>query len=89
MSFFVKLKKILKPNAELMFIDSAWSRKRQQYRKKEGMQERVLNDSSIFTIYKRYFDKSDIEEMFEKYRFKLESFYMGDVFLAVIGENHE
>jgi ubiquinone/menaquinone biosynthesis C-methylase UbiE len=87
-SFFAKLKKILKSNAQLMFIDSAWSRIRQQYRQKEGLQERSLNDGRIFTIYKRYFDKSDIEGMFERYGFKLESSYMGDIFVAVIGENH-
>ena len=84
--FFGKLKKILKPNGQLMLIDSAWSSKRQEYRKKEGMHERVLNDGRIFTIYKRYFDKSDIEGIFKKYGFKLQSYYMGDLMLAVIGE---
>jgi ubiquinone/menaquinone biosynthesis C-methylase UbiE len=88
-AFFVKLKKILKPNARLMVIDSAWSRKRKQHRKKEGLQKRVLNDGRMFTVYKRYFDKSDIDEMFKKYLFKLESSYIGDVFLAVIGKNHQ
>ena len=86
-SFFAKLKKILKPNAPLMIIDSAWSKKRRQYREKEGIQERHLNDGRIFTIYKRYFDNSDIEEMFKRHLLKLESSYIGDVFLAVIGEN--
>jgi len=86
-SFFMKLKKILKPNAQLMVIDSAWSKKRQQYRKKESIQERRLNDGSIFTIHKRYFGNSDIEEMFKRHLLKLESSYIGDVFLAVIGEN--
>lgn len=88
-AFFVKLKKILKPNARLMVIDGAWSRKRKQYRKKEGLQKRVLNDGRIFTIYKRYFDKSDTKKMFKRYLFKLESSHIGDVFLAVIGENHK
>lgn len=85
-SFGAKLKKILKPNGEFLLIDSAWSSKRQQYRKKEGVQERVLNDGRTFTIYKRYFDKSDIEEMFKRYGFTLQSYYMGDLILAVIGE---
>jgi len=88
-AFFAKLKKILKPNAQLMIIDGAWNRKRQQYRKKEGIQERTLNDGRIFRIYKRYFNKSDIEEKFDKYRFKFGSCYIGEVFLAVIGRNHE
>lgn len=87
--FFKKLKRILKSGGQLMVIDSAWAIKRQQYRKKEGLQKRVLNDGRIFTIYKRYFDKFDIEEMFERYHFELELFYIGDVFLAVTGENHK
>ena len=85
--FFLKLKKILKPEANLIFIDSAWTKKRQPYREKEGLQKRVLNDGRIFTTYKRYFDKPDIEELFRKYHFELESFYMGDVFLAATGKN--
>jgi ubiquinone/menaquinone biosynthesis C-methylase UbiE len=85
-SFFAKLKKILKPQAQLLLIDSVWSRKRLTHRKKEGIQERVLNDGRIFTIYKRYFDKSDIEGMFGRYGFNLLSYYMGDVMLVVMGE---
>ena len=85
--FFKKLKRILKKDAKVMIIDSAWSKKRKQYRKKEGMQERVLNDGRKFTIYKRYFDRGDIEKMFKEYLFKLESLYMGDMFLVAVGEN--
>lgn len=85
--FFRKLKKILKPNGSLMLIDSAWSKKRGQFRKKEGVQERALNDGRTFTIYKRYFDKSDVKEMFKRHHFKLDSYYMGDLFLAVRGKN--
>ena len=84
--FFVQLKKTLKSNGQLMLIDSTWSSKRLPHRKKEGMQERVLNDGRLFTIYKRYFDKSEIEEMFTKYGFNIQSYYMGDLMLAVIGE---
>jgi len=39
--FFAKLKRILKPNAQLLIIDSAWSEKRKKYRKKEGMQKKA------------------------------------------------
>jgi ubiquinone/menaquinone biosynthesis C-methylase UbiE len=86
-TFFKKLGNILKPDAQLMLIDSAWSRKRQQHRKKEGIQERVLNNGRIFNLYKRYFDKADIEAIFNRYQFKLLSLYMGDVFLAAQGTN--
>jgi ubiquinone/menaquinone biosynthesis C-methylase UbiE len=85
-SFFVNLKKSLKPQGQFMLIDSAWSSKRKQYRKKKGIQERILNDGQVFTIYKRYFDKSDVEVIFERYGFKLQSYYKGDVMLASVGE---
>jgi len=86
-AFFMKLKRILKPEATFIFIDSAWTKKRQPYREKEGLLKRVLNDGRAFTIYKRYFDKSDIEDLFRRYGFKLESFLMGGVFLAAAGKN--
>jgi hypothetical protein len=85
--FFNKVRYILKPNAHFMLIDSAWSEIRKKYREKEGMQERVLNDGRKFTIYKRYFNKDDISRLFKKYSIKLESIYVGDVFLAAIGCN--
>jgi len=84
--FMMRLKEILKPDGQLMLVDSAWSDMRSRYRKKEGTQERVLNDGRKFSVYKRYFDRADIERLFEMYRFKLKSYYMSDVILAVVGE---
>ncbi len=86
-ALFIKLKKILKPQAKFIFIDSAWTMKRRPYREKEGLLRRTLNDGRTFSIYKRYFNKSDVEALFQKYRFKLESLYMGDVFLVGTGNN--
>jgi hypothetical protein len=71
-----------------MFIDRAWDKRRKQYREKEGIQERVLNDGRIFKIYKRYFKKSDVKEMFERYNFIIKSYYTGDAFIAAIVENY-
>jgi gamma-glutamylcysteine synthetase len=82
----IRLKQILKPDGQLMLVDSAWSDMRSRYRKKEGMQERVLNDGRKFSVYKRYFDRADIMIIFERYRFRLKSYYIGDVILAVGGE---
>ncbi len=61
-----------------MIIDSAWSEKRKQYRKKEGLQERILDSGQKFTIYKRYFDKNDINKMFAKHTLKLDSIFIGE-----------
>ncbi|MCK4310002.1 MAG: class I SAM-dependent methyltransferase [Methanomicrobia archaeon] len=84
--FFLKLKKILKSNGQLMIIDGAWNNERQKYTKKEGIQERVLNDGRRFKIYKRYFEKSDLEGMAHRYNFKIKSCYVGTAFIAVILE---
>ncbi len=70
-----------------MLIDSAWSQKRQPYHKKEDIQDRSLTTGQTFTIYKRYFEQSDIEEMFTRNQYRLVSLYLGDVFLAAWGEN--
>lgn len=86
-TFFRKLEEILKPNPQLMFIDSAWNKRRQRYREKEGVQERVLNEGRIFRVYKRYFDKSDVEEMFRRYKFEVVSYYTGEALFAAIAES--
>jgi len=85
-AFFGRLGEILKPNPQLMFIDSAWNKKREQYREREGFQERVLNDGRRFRVYKRYFDKSDVEEMFKRYGFEVISSYIGEALIAAIAE---
>ena len=84
--FFQKLRLILKPRASIMVVDSAWTRPRMKNRKKEGQQARILNDGRKFTIYKRYFNQRDIEKIFKRYGFKLNYFYLGNVWLAAIGE---
>jgi ubiquinone/menaquinone biosynthesis C-methylase UbiE len=86
-AFFGKLEEILKANPQLMFIDSAWNKRRQQYREKEGLQERVLNDGRIFRVYKRYFDKSDVEEMLKRYKFEVISYYAGEALIAAMAES--
>ncbi len=85
-TFFRKLEKILKAKPQLMFIDSAWNERRQRYREKEGIQERVLNEGRVFRVYKRYFDKSDVEEMFRRYKFKVVSYYTGEALIAAIAD---
>jgi len=85
--FFRKLKRILTPGASLMLIDSTWGPVRAGFKKREGLQERTLNDGRTFTIYKRYFDKSDVEKILEEHDFTLDGCYVGDVFLAATGKN--
>ena len=84
--FFSKLRRILRDNAQLMIIDSAWSSQRMRSRKKKGMQKRTLNNGREYILYKRYFDKLDIERMFKRYHLKLKSCWMGNAFLVAQGE---
>lgn len=85
-TFFRKLEENLKANPQLMFIESAWNKRRQRYQEKEGVQERVLNNGRIFRVYKRYFDKPAVEEMFEWYKFEVISYYTGEAIIAAIAE---
>lgn len=84
-AFFQKLKDILKPSAQLMIVDSYWSERRKVGgRKKDGEQERTLNDGRAFSIYKKYFDESDIERMLARHQFTGELLHVGDMFIAAM-----
>ncbi len=80
--FWKKLKQILKPNADVLWIDGSWSDTRRKHRTKEGFQTRTLNDGRSFKVYKRYFEAKDIRKILKKYSFILHSLYMGEVFFA-------
>lgn len=82
--FFTKLNQLLKPEAEILWVDGSWSDKRRQYREKAGFQKRMLNDGRAFNIFKQYFEETDVREMLLRYSFKLKSFYAGDVFFAAL-----
>jgi ubiquinone/menaquinone biosynthesis C-methylase UbiE len=86
-AFFEKLEEILKPAAQLMIIDSYWSERRQAGgKKREGEQERTLNDGRTFKIYKKYFVESDIEEMLARHQFTCKSLHVGDMFIAAVAD---
>ena len=84
--FFRKLDTILKPSARIMIIDSAWSEKRSKHRQKEGIEKRLLNDGRAFRVYKKYFERSEIEEMLERRMFTPKTFYAGDMLFTAIAE---
>lgn len=83
--FFGKLKRILSAGAPVMFIDSVWNDVLRGDRARRGAQKRTLNDGRRFSIYKRYFEMADIEEMFGQYRIELEGHYLGEAFFAARG----
>ncbi len=81
-AFFRRLRTILKPTAELAVIDSIWSPARSLHRNKRGFERRVLNDGRGFRVYKRYFERSEFEDMFRIWGFEIRSLYIGKVFIA-------
>jgi SAM-dependent methyltransferase len=80
--FFVKLRKILKSHAKVLWIDGFWSELRSRYREKSGFQQRALADGRSFTIFKKYFDEHDIQSVIRGNGMALDSIYTGDIFFA-------
>jgi len=80
--FFNKLKRLLTPGAEILWIDGSWSPIRKQYREREGIQTRKLRSGREFQIFKKYYEANDVKMLLKRYSFKLCSLYMGDVFFA-------
>ena len=78
--FFGKLKRILSAGGSVMVIDSVWNDTLRGERVRRGAQKRTLNDGRTFSIYKRYFEMTDIEKMFKQYRIELEGHYLGKAF---------
>lgn len=86
--FFRRLRTILNQHAEVLLIDSVWGPLRESQKKKEGMQKRALNDGRVFSIYKRYFTPDELRGILEQHGVVVKSSYVGDVFMAMIGEWH-
>lgn len=86
-AFFHKLEQILKPSAQVMIVDSYWSKRRKTGgKKREGEQKRTLNDGRVFAIYKKYFDKADIEAILARHQFRVKSLHVGPMFIAAMAE---
>ncbi|MFW9980239.1 MAG: class I SAM-dependent methyltransferase [Candidatus Thorarchaeota archaeon] len=82
--FLSKLKEIVTAESELMIIDSSWSGERQQYREKEGLQKRRLDDGREFSIFKRYFAMGELDQLLSSFGFIVKRSYFGRAFLALV-----
>lgn len=83
-----KLLYSLKRNGLLVIVDSAWSPLRQaSLPEKCGNQQRRLENGKEFSIYKRYFEKSDFINLGEKVHRAIEVVFEGEVFIAAQIEN--
>jgi demethylmenaquinone methyltransferase/2-methoxy-6-polyprenyl-1,4-benzoquinol methylase len=84
---FDRLRLCLRAGAELAIVDSAWSEARRPYRAKDGFERRHLPDGRAFTIRKKYFDLPELEELLLGNGFRLQSSYVGKVFLGVVAKH--
>lgn len=82
--FFQKLKNALKPGGLVLILDSNWTRFRGT-RPKEGLAQRTLNDGRQYEIYKRYFERSDFDQMSKAYEMDFTVRHEGGLYLGVIG----
>ena len=83
--FFKKLKRLLRPGAEILIIDSTWNKGRAKTLHKEDVVERRLNDGRTFKIYKKYFDEEDLPALLNFYGISVKDSFFGETFVAVIG----
>jgi ubiquinone/menaquinone biosynthesis C-methylase UbiE len=87
-TFMGILKNLLKPGGHFIIIDSTWNEqiaKIRHHKSKAEMVTRALFDGREFRIYKRYFEKQDMDCLAEKYDVNLEIVYWGEVFFLASG----
>jgi len=80
-----RLRNSLKPNGKFLVLDSAWSTGRARTRVKEGEQMRRLNNGTEFPIYKKYFERRDIEAIGTQHQFEVTIHHVGRTFCAFSG----
>jgi len=78
-AFLARLTDEMAPSSPVLILDSAWSAVRARHRSRAGEQRRTLEDGRTFTIYKRYFDRGDVEQLCRRNGLALESCDVGDV----------
>jgi ubiquinone/menaquinone biosynthesis C-methylase UbiE len=85
-SFFGVLRKSLAPEGKFVIIDSVWGEEtKAHHREQNSMATRRLFDGREFQIYKRYFDKEELQDIAVKNNISLEIIYWGDVFFLASG----
>jgi len=83
--FFVLLRSTLEPSGSFLILDSVWTSARAAVRQREGKQLRRLNDGRSYPIYKRYFDRRDLEAMEERHGMTTSIEHFGGAFFALRG----
>lgn len=81
-AFFGQIRRALRRGAKIVILDSIWNAQRAQSKPKEAVVRRASRDGRRFSVYKRYFDASDIVETTERYGFRATVLYAGRAFIA-------
>ncbi len=84
--FFKKVKQLLKPGGKIFLIDNTWSKWRAKDEHKEDIEKRKLSDGREYLIYKKYFTKEEIQDIFAKYSILIKDIYWGLNFFGIVGE---
>jgi ubiquinone/menaquinone biosynthesis C-methylase UbiE len=84
-TLFERLRTMLDTGGRFLFLESAWTPERARFNAKVERQERRLNDGSRFEVYKRYIDRTDIDEWPRKYGITTSIEHFGTAFVAVSG----
>ena len=79
------MKKILRPDGNVVVVDSIWNEERSKKREKQGRQIRNLNDGREFEIYKRYFESSDVDELSKKHGIDFSIEHEGGTLIVAVG----
>jgi len=84
--FFNILKTLLIRGGRFAIIDGVWNKMIAKIRtSKAGMIKRALKDGREFEIYKRYFEKRDLQDLAKKQGINLDIIYWGKVFFFAAG----
>jgi len=83
-ALFDRLRRLLRPGAELAVIESVWSEARKPYCDRDSFERRLLPDGRAFMIRKKYYDRSELEALVAQHGFTVRATYVGKVFIGTI-----
>jgi len=86
-NFFYILKSFLVKSGTFVIIDSIWNDEIKTFRRvKAGMNKRALFNGREFQIFKRFFDKKELQKIARQYNLNLKVVYWGKLFFLACGQ---
>lgn len=84
-ALFARLRQVIADSGTFLILDSAWSPERASVNSKSERQQRHLNDGTSFDIYKRYYERADVDGWARQHHFQATIEHFGAAFFAVSG----